>query len=157
MRDVLLNRGRMRSESVPMEVSGVELSIGVPERMVSMSDRLSPSHSVPDESRSPLSQGAGGSPPSLLALIDQCLASLPEGDGRVPLIYQIRHRVLEQSASFQQQDKEFKKLQSVVEKLTAPANRVGTFWDIQMICWPGLSWEGLNIMPTLIHGYQRIH
>lgn len=127
MRDVLLNRGRMRSESVPMEVNGVELSIGVPERMVSMSDRLSPSHSVPDESRSPLSQGAGGSPPSLLALIDQCLASLPEGDGRVPLIYQIRHRVLEQSASFQQQDKEFKKLQSVVEKLTAPANRVGTF------------------------------
>lgn len=92
-----------------------------------MSDNQFSSRPMPGESPSSPSRDAGNSPPSLLALIDQCLASLPEGDSRIPLLYQMRQRVLEQAASSQQQDKEFKKLQSVVEKLTAPANRVGMF------------------------------
>ena len=95
-----------------------------------MSDSSFSARSVPDEPRSRPGREAREPSPSLLALIDQCLASLPEGDSRIPLLYQIRHRVLEQAASSQQQDKEFKKLQAVVEKLTAPANRVGTFLGI---------------------------
>ena len=102
----------------------------VQESKVCMSDMPFSAHSAPNEPRGRLRQEVGESPPSLLALIDQCLASLPEGDPRIPLLYQIRHRVLEQAASSQQQDKELTKLQSVVEKLTAPANRVGTFLGI---------------------------
>ncbi|MDT3776478.1 AAA family ATPase [Nitrospira sp. MA-1] len=63
---------------------------------------------------------------SPLALIDQCLASLPEGDQRIPLLYQLRHRLVEQTTASQQQEADMKKLQGVLEKLTAPANRIGT-------------------------------
>jgi proteasome-associated ATPase len=82
-----------------------------------------------DSSRSP-----GGDAPrtpknsgrSSLELVDQCLASLPEGDQRIPLLYQVRHKLVEQSASSQQQENDMKKMQAVIEKLTAPANRIGT-------------------------------
>jgi proteasome-associated ATPase len=61
-----------------------------------------------------------------LELIDQCLASLPEGDQRIPLLYQLRHRFVEQATFSQQQEADIKKMQAVIEKLTAPANRIGT-------------------------------
>ena len=64
--------------------------------------------------------------PSALELIDQCLASLPEGDQRLPLLYQLRQRFEELSSTTQRQELELNKLQEVVEKLTAPANRLGT-------------------------------
>ncbi len=82
-----------------------------------------------DSSRSPGSSFArsswsSGSTP--LELVDKCLASLPEGDQRIPLLYQLRHRIVEQGTSFQQQEADMKKMQAVIEKLTAPANRIGT-------------------------------
>ena len=92
-----------------------------------MSDSQFPPRDMPGPSQPTPARKGGEGPPSLLTLIDTCLATLPEGDSRIPILYQMRQRVLEQAASAQQQDKEFKKLQSVVEKLTAPANRVGTF------------------------------
>lgn len=72
------------------------------------------------------SKKSGNSP---LAVIDQCLASLPEGDHRIPLLYQLRHGLVEQTTASQQQEADMKKLQGVLEKLTAPANRVGTLLD----------------------------
>ena len=63
---------------------------------------------------------------SSLELIDQCLASLPEGDDRIPLLYQLRHRLIEMTAATQQHESERTKMKSVIEKLTAPANRIGT-------------------------------
>ncbi|MBA3967639.1 MAG: AAA family ATPase [Nitrospirales bacterium] len=72
------------------------------------------------------SRRSGNSP---LELIDQCLASLPEGDQRIPLLYQLRHRLVEQTTASQQQEADMKKLQGVLEKLTAPANRIGTLLD----------------------------
>jgi proteasome-associated ATPase len=63
---------------------------------------------------------------SSLELIDQCLASLPEGDERIALLYQLRHRLIELTTSTQQHEAERTKMQSVIEKLTAPANRIGT-------------------------------
>lgn len=84
-----------------------------------------------DSSRSPessfarSSRGSGSTP---LELIDQCLASLPEGDQRIPILYQLRHRLVEQTTSSQQQEADMKKMQGVIEKLTAPANRIGTLF-----------------------------
>ncbi len=66
------------------------------------------------------------STPSSLELIDQCLADLPEGDDKISLLYQLRHRFIEMSTASQQHETERTKMQAVIEKLTAPANRIGT-------------------------------
>jgi proteasome-associated ATPase len=63
---------------------------------------------------------------SSLELIDQCLISLPEGDERIALLFQLRHRLIELTTSTQKQEAERTKMQSIIEKLTAPANRIGT-------------------------------
>ena len=63
---------------------------------------------------------------SSLELLDQCLASLPEGDERMAILYQLRHRFIELTTATQQHDVERTKMQAVIEKLTAPANRIGT-------------------------------
>lgn len=63
---------------------------------------------------------------SSLELIDQCLAFLPEGDERIALLYQLRHRLIELTTSTQHHEAERTKMQSIIEKLTAPANRIGT-------------------------------
>jgi len=63
---------------------------------------------------------------SSLELIDHCLASLPEGDERIALLYQLRHRLIALTTSTQQHETERTKMQAVIEKLTAPANRIGT-------------------------------
>jgi bacterioferritin (cytochrome b1) len=59
-------------------------------------------------------------------LIVECLATLPEDDPRQRLLFKIRHLLLQDATGQEQRDAEFRKLTSVVEKLTAPANRVGT-------------------------------
>lgn len=63
---------------------------------------------------------------SSLELIDQCMASLPEGDEKLALLYQLRHRVIELTTSAQGHEAERTKMRAVIEKLTAPANRIGT-------------------------------
>jgi len=68
--------------------------------------------------------------PSPLALLDECLASMPEGDPRVALLGKLKQFVLQQGVEQQQREIEVKKLNSVVEKLTAPANRIGTLLDL---------------------------
>src|SRR5574337_320103 len=65
-----------------------------------------------------------------LELIEQCLASFPEGDARQKLLYKLRHAVTLSQAAHQQRELEFKKVSEVVAKLTAPANRIGTLLDI---------------------------
>ncbi len=92
-----------------------------------MSDHLSPN---PQSATDKRKASSGHTPPfselSSLELIDQCLASLPEGDERIALLYQLRHRFLELTTSTKQHETERTKMQSVIEKLTAPANRIGT-------------------------------
>lgn len=63
---------------------------------------------------------------TLLGLIDRCLASLPEGDPKQKLLYRMRHLVLQDERGRKETDAEYQKLKGIVEKLTAPANRVGT-------------------------------
>ena len=92
-----------------------------------MSDPGHP-HRQDAPTRSGSSTGSADTDP--LVLLDECLATLPEGDPRIKLLYKIRHLLLQQSAAHQQQETELKKIKTVVEKLTAPANRIGTLIDL---------------------------
>lgn len=65
-----------------------------------------------------------------LVLLDECLATLPETSPQHALLYKIRHQLLQEGISHEQREVEIKKLQGVVEKLTAPANRIGTLIDL---------------------------
>ncbi len=67
---------------------------------------------------------------STLELIDHCLASLPEGDERLPFLYQLRYRIIEMNTAIQHHESERSKMQAVIEKLTAPANRIGTLIEL---------------------------
>ncbi len=63
---------------------------------------------------------------TVLGLIDRCLSSLPEGDPKQKLLYRMRHLVLQDERLRKESEVEYQKLKGVVEKLTSPANRVGT-------------------------------
>ena len=65
-----------------------------------------------------------------LELIDECLAAFTDSDPRQKILYKLRHLVIQQSVAGQQREAEFKKLSEVVEKLTAPANRIGTLLEL---------------------------
>jgi len=65
-----------------------------------------------------------------LVLLDECLAVFGDDDPRQKILYKLRHVLLQESAGYQQRDAEFSKLSAVVEKLTAPANRIGTLLDL---------------------------
>ncbi len=92
-----------------------------------MSDHRSPDHEDP-KSRKEEGPSTTGTDP--LELIEQCLASFPDGDPRQKLLYKLRHVVMLSQASSQQREREFKKVSEVVAKLTAPANRIGTLLDL---------------------------
>ncbi len=71
-----------------------------------------------------------GESPDLVALLDDCLAEFPDGDPRRRILYKLRHAVLQGSIRLQERETELKKMQAVVEKLTAPANRIGTLIEL---------------------------
>ena len=101
-----------------------------------MSDHLTPlPPSASDKRKTGSEQTQRPSELSSLELIDQCLASLPEGDERIVWLYQLRHRVIELTTSTQQHEAERTKMQAVIEKLTAPANRIGTL-SLFRTCFP---------------------
>jgi len=89
-----------------------------------MSDRKSPH--LPEDTPHQREHSSKADP---LVLIDECLATLPEDAPQHAVLYKIRHQLLQEGVSQQQREAEIKKLQSVVEKLTAPANRIGTLLD----------------------------
>ena len=65
-----------------------------------------------------------------LELIEECLAAFPDGDPRQKLLYKLRHVITAQSVVQDRRETEFKKLNEVVAKLTAPANRVGLLVEV---------------------------
>lgn len=71
--------------------------------------------------------GAAGDP---LLIIDECLATLADDDPRQKLLYKLRHLLLRETVSVQEREAELVKLKGVVDKLTAPANRVGTLLEL---------------------------
>ncbi len=92
-----------------------------------MSDRRVSEQDEPNDRSDETSLKTGIDP---LELIEQCLASFPEGDARQKLLYKLRHAVTLSQAAHQQRELEFKKVGEVVAKLTAPANRIGTLLDV---------------------------
>lgn len=92
-----------------------------------MSDHRAPGHGQPTGQGDAASLKTGTDP---LELIEQCLASFPDGDPRQKLLYKLRHAVLVSQAAYQQRELELKKVSEVVTKLTAPANRMGTLLDL---------------------------
>ncbi|NJL16611.1 MAG: AAA family ATPase [Nitrospira sp.] len=92
-----------------------------------MSDHRSSGQDAPKDRRDAPSLKSDIDP---LELIEQCLATFPEGDPRQKLLYKVRHAVMVSQAADQQRDVEFKKVSEVVAKLTAPANRIGILLDV---------------------------
>lgn len=92
-----------------------------------MSDRRVPEQDEPKDRNEEPSSKTGTDP---IELIEQCLASFPEGDTRQKLMYKLRHAVTLSEAAHQQRELEFKKVSEVVAKLTAPANRIGILLDV---------------------------
>ncbi len=92
-----------------------------------MSDHLAPvPPTASDKPKNASGKNSRLSELSSLELIDQCMASLPEGDEKLALLYQLRHRLIELTTSAQGHEVERTKMRAVIEKLTAPANRIGT-------------------------------
>jgi len=95
-----------------------------------------------------------------LILLDECLATLPEDAPQHKLLYKIRHHLLQAGVSQQQQEAEIKKLNEVVGKLTAPANRIGTLLDLPEKGIARISVGGsefyTNVDPRLQHGDLKI-
>ncbi|MGZ8394394.1 MAG: AAA family ATPase [Nitrospira sp.] len=76
----------------------------------------------------PRREGSASADP--LELIDECLAAFPDSDPRQKLLYKLRHVMTAQSVVQDRRETEFKKLNEVVTKLTAPANRVGLLVEV---------------------------
>ncbi|WP_447968116.1 AAA family ATPase [Nitrospira sp. M1] len=95
-----------------------------------MSDHDNRIDGHPHPSKNPARSSPSSQSSSPLVLLDECLASLPEGDHRIALLGKLKQLILQQGIEQQQREMEVKKLNTVVEKLTAPANRIGTLVDL---------------------------
>jgi proteasome-associated ATPase len=88
-----------------------------------MSDHRNPDQPEAGGPQSPPREASAS--PDPIELIEECLAAFPDGDPRQKLLYKLRHVLTAQSVAQDRRDTELKKLNEVVAKLTAPANRVG--------------------------------
>ena len=70
-------------------------------------------------------EDSAGIPRSLM-LVDQLIYATSEDDRRRPLIFELRRAIVEDEITFQEARRTIIEMQEVVEKLTAPANRIGT-------------------------------
>ena len=68
-----------------------------------------------------------GSDDEPLRLVDQLLVLAPEGDMVRPLLYQLRRQLMEREINFQEARRAMVELETALEKVTSPANRVGIF------------------------------
>jgi len=62
-----------------------------------------------------------------LRLVDQLLTLAPDRDSARPLLYQLRRQLMEREIDFQEARRALVELEDALEKVTAPANRVGIF------------------------------
>lgn len=121
-----------------------------------MSDRR-PIPTEPDPQRTPT---PATSEDSLLGLIDRCLASLSEGDPKQKWLYRIRHLVLQEERTRRESEADLQKLRGVVDKLTAPANRVGVVVavpgrdEVRLVVGGAEYWAGVD--PRLDPGELKV-
>ncbi len=62
-----------------------------------------------------------------LQLVDQLLVQAPDRDPSRPLLYRLRRQLMEQEITFQEARRTLVELESALEKVTAPANRIGIY------------------------------
>lgn len=62
-----------------------------------------------------------------LSLVNELLASTDERDPRRALLYQLRRQLIEDEQTYQETRRTILELEETIEKLTAPANRIGIF------------------------------
>ena len=62
-----------------------------------------------------------------LRLVDQALIMLPDRDPARPFLYQLRRQLMEREITFQESRRALVELEAALEKVTAPANRVGVY------------------------------
>ncbi|MFB3040312.1 MAG: AAA family ATPase [Candidatus Poribacteria bacterium] len=61
-----------------------------------------------------------------LMVVDQLIYATHENDRRRPLLYELRRAIIEDEMTFQEARQAIVEMQEAIEKLTAPANRIGT-------------------------------
>ena len=66
-----------------------------------------------------------GTPRSLM-LVDRLIYATHENDRRRPLLFQLRRMIVEDEMTFQEAREAIVEMQETIEKLTSPANRIGT-------------------------------
>ena len=64
-----------------------------------------------------------------LSIIDQILISMDERDKRRSLLYQLRRQLQEDEITFEEARRTILELESALEKVTGPANRIGTLLE----------------------------
>ena len=62
-----------------------------------------------------------------LRIVDQLLLQAPDRDPARPLLYQLRRQLMDREISYQEARRAAVELEAALEKVTAPANRVGIF------------------------------
>ncbi|MGB1717310.1 MAG: AAA family ATPase [Candidatus Latescibacterota bacterium] len=62
-----------------------------------------------------------------LQKVDQLLAMAADRDPARPLLYQLRRQLMEREISFQEARRSLVEMEAALEKVTAPANRIGIF------------------------------
>ncbi len=62
-----------------------------------------------------------------LRLVDQLLTMAADRDPARPLLYQLRRQLMEREISFQEARRSLVEMEAALEKVTAPANRIGIF------------------------------
>ncbi len=65
-----------------------------------------------------------------LSIIDQILMTMDETDRRRPLLFQLRRQLQEDEITFEEARRTIVELEGALEKVTAPANRVGTLLSV---------------------------
>ncbi len=63
----------------------------------------------------------------VLGMVDQLLSLAPERDPMRPLLYRLRRQLMEREITFQEARRAMVELEAALEKVTAPANRVGIY------------------------------
>ena len=63
----------------------------------------------------------------LLGMVDQLLSLAPERDPMRPVLYRLRRQLMEREITYQEARRAMVELEASLEKVTAPANRVGIY------------------------------
>ena len=68
-----------------------------------------------------------GSDGEVLGMVDKLLSLAPERDPMRPLLYRLRRQLMEREITYQEARRAMVELEGALEKVTAPANRVGIY------------------------------